>query len=71
MVMQHHEPEFPAEKLIHCVQCQGHSKGLYNQNMTFSAISSKLLICLQPNWITVFKVKVTAKVQYVNECLSG
>ena len=27
MVMQHHKPECHAEKLVHCVQCQDHSKG--------------------------------------------
>ena len=51
MVMQHHKPECPAEELVHCVQCQGHSKGLYNQNTTISTISSKLLVSLQPNWV--------------------
>ena len=86
MVMQHHKPEYHAEKLVHCVQCQGHSEGLYNQNMIISAVSSKLLVGLQPNlvWlyniisqnvllkngITAFKVKVTTKVQNVSECLS-
>ena len=40
MVMQHLKPEFLAEKLVHCVQCQGHSEGLYNQNMTISVVSS-------------------------------
>ena len=29
MVMQHYKPECHAEKLVHCVQCQGHSEGLY------------------------------------------
>ena len=48
MVMQHHKPEYHAEKVVHCVQCQGHSKGLYNQNMTISVVSSKLLVSLQP-----------------------
>ena len=48
MVMQ---PECHAEKLVHCLQCQGHSKGLYNQNMTISAISSELLVGLQPNLV--------------------
>ena len=28
---------------------QGHSEGLHNQNMAVSLISSKLLVCLQPN----------------------
>ena len=45
MAMQHHKPECHAEKLVHCVQCQGHSKGLNNQNMTISVVSSKLLLC--------------------------
>ena len=47
MLMQHHEPECHAEKLVHCFQCQGHSMGLYHQNMTISAISSELLVNLQ------------------------
>ena len=34
MVMQRHKPECHAQKLVHCLQCQGHSEGLYNQNMT-------------------------------------
>ena len=79
MVMQHHKPECRIEKLVHCVQCEGHSKGLYNQNRTISVVSSKLLVGLQlTNWsvlwkngITMFKVKITAKVQNVSECLSG
>ena len=86
MVMQHHKPECHPEKLVHCDQCQGHSEGLYNQNMTISVVSSKLQVGLQPNlvsqysimswsvlWkngITAFKVKVTAEVQNVGECLS-
>ena len=27
--MQHHKAECHAEKLVLCVQCQGHSEGLY------------------------------------------
>ena len=46
MVVQHHKPECHAGKLGHCVQCQGHSEGLYNQNMTISVVSSKLLVGL-------------------------
>ena len=44
--MQHHEPE-SCEK--NWFTHQGHSEGLYTQNLTFSALSSKLLVCLQPN----------------------
>ena len=32
-------------------QGQGHSEGLYNQNMTVSTISSKLMILLQPDLV--------------------
>ena len=39
------------KKLIHCLQGQGHSEGLYNQNMTISVVSSKLLVSLQPNLV--------------------
>ena len=63
----------------------GHSKGFHDQKITISLISSELLIVLQANliieihhqkwtvlwkdWIAVFRVKVTAKVQNVNVCL--
>ena len=81
----YHKVVCHAEKLIYYLQCQGHSKDLYNQNMTISTIYPKLLVRLQPNFVlediiiswsvlcknrvTAFKVKVTAKVQNVCECL--
>ena len=40
MVVYYHRVECRAEKLVHCVQYQGHSEGLYNQNMTISVVSS-------------------------------
>ena len=74
------------KKLVHYLQCQCHSEGLCKQNRTISILSSKLLVPLQPNlvlyhsiisqsvlWkngISAFKVKITAKVQNVNEYLS-
>ena len=39
------------EKLVCCIQSQGHSKGLYNQSMTVSTILSELLTLLQPNLV--------------------
>ena len=45
MLVQHNEPECHAEKIVHCLQCQGYSEGLYNQNMTLSTISSIVLNC--------------------------
>ena len=50
-IMRHHKPECHAEKLFHCLQCQGHREGLNNLNMTTTAVSSKLLVCLQPNLV--------------------
>ena len=49
MVVYYHEAMCHAEKLVHYRQSQGHSEGLYNQNMTIFTISSKLLVRLQPN----------------------
>ena len=51
VVMQHQDPSVLQKKLVHCLQCQGHSEGLRDQNMTISTISSKVLVCLQPNLI--------------------
>ena len=51
MVMQRHRPECHAEKLVYCVQCQGHKEGLYNQNMTISVVCSRLLVSLQLNLV--------------------
>ena len=50
MVMQHHKAESHAEKLVHCVHCQGHGKGLYNQNMTIPVVSSKLPVVCNQTW---------------------
>ena len=44
MVVYYHGVECHAEKLVHYLQFQGHSKGLYNQNMTISTITSELLV---------------------------
>ena len=52
MVVYYHEMECHAEKLVHYLQRQGHSEGLHNQNMTISAMSSKLLIPLQVNLVS-------------------
>ena len=49
MVMQHHKPSVVHKN--YCVQCQGHSEGLYNQNVALSVVSSKLLVSLQPSLV--------------------
>ena len=51
IVVYYHETEFTAEKLVRYLQGQGHSEGLYSQNGTVSAISSKLLVRLQTNLV--------------------
>ena len=86
MVVYYYEVICRAEKVVHYLQCHGHSKGLYNQTMTIFPISSKVLVRLQTSliwqcirsqsvlWksgITAFNLKVTAKAQNVSECLSG
>ena len=84
MVLYYHEMVCHAEKLVHCLQSQGHSEDLYNKSMAIYTISSKLLVYLLlnlvwqynsvswsvlcKNWVTVFKFKVTAKVQNVSDC---
>ena len=44
MVVYYYEAMCHAEKLVHYLQCQGHSEGLYNQNIAISVVSSKLLV---------------------------
>ena len=51
LVYYYHEAACHAEKLVHYLQCQGHSKGLYNQNWTIFTISSKLLVRLPTNFV--------------------
>ena len=47
----YHQAMCLAEKLVHHLQCQGHSKGLYNQSMTILVVSSKLLVSLRTNLV--------------------
>ena len=42
---------YDEKKLVHYLQCQGHSGGLYNQNMIIFTIFSKVLVRLQPNLV--------------------
>ena len=51
MAVYYHEEMYHAEKFVHYLQCQGHSEGLFNQNVTIFTISSKLLVCLQRNLV--------------------
>ena len=52
MVGYYYQAELCAEKKIVCyLQGQGHSEGLYNQHVTFSALPSKLLVHLQPDLV--------------------
>ena len=50
MVMQHHKPECHAEKLVYCVQCQGHSKGSYNQIWLFLLYLLNCLSICNQTW---------------------
>ena len=82
MVVHHHEPEHRVKKYGHYLQGHGPSKGLRNQNMTGSTISSELFLLyllndsfasklFSENRMTVFRVKVKVKVQNFSWCFSG
>ena len=45
----YHETDCHAEKMVRYFQGQGHSEGLYSQDMTVSTMPSRLLVSLQPN----------------------
>ena len=64
MVVNYHEALRLAEKLVHYLQCQGHSEGLIKQNMTISAISSKLSL-------TVLHHKLECPVEKLDYCIQG
>ena len=51
MLVYYHGMECHVEKLVHCLQCQGHTNGLQSQNMTISTIPSKLLVWLHSNLV--------------------
>ena len=51
MVVYYHETMCHAETLVHCLECQGHGKGLYNQNMTIFTVSSNVLFRLQTDLV--------------------
>ena len=51
MVMHHHGLECHAKRFVCYFQGHGHSKGSYDQNMTVSAVPSKLLILLLQNLV--------------------
>ena len=55
LMVYYYEVECKAEKLVRYLQCQGHSEGLYNKNMTVSTIFSKLLVCLQPKLVLIVR----------------
>ena len=43
-MVYYYEVMCPVEKLVHFLLFEGHSEGIYNQNMTIFTISSKLLV---------------------------
>ena len=72
MVGYYHEATYRAEKLVHYLQCQGHSEGLYNQNMTIFTISYELLVHLQPNLVLIVSHrKLECPVGKWDYCIQG
>ena len=52
MVVYYHEAMCPAENLVTVFNVKVTAGGLHNQNMTIFTISSKLLVRLEPNWVS-------------------
>ena len=75
MVVYYHEVMCYVGKLVHYLQCQGHSEGLKSKIWLF-VLSSKLLFHLQPNLVWEYciiseSVLWKNSIQNVNEYLSG
>ena len=51
MLVYYYEAKCLEQKLFNYLQCQGHSEGLYNQNMAISTITCVLLVRLQLNLV--------------------
>ena len=84
--LYYHKVMCHAEKLVHHLQCQGHSEGLKSKYDCFYYLLNCWSICNQTwflwysiisqsvlweNGITAFKVMVTVKGKNISECLSG
>ena len=64
MLMYYHEAMCHSEKLVHYLQCQGHSENLYDQNTTVFSISSELALIVQHH-------KPEYPVEELNYCIQG
>ena len=53
------------------LQCQGHSEGLYIQNMTISTISSKLLVRFQLNLVCWYSIISWSALSQSGYCVQG
>ena len=62
--MYYHEAMCHSEKLVHYLQCQGHSENLYDQNTTVFSISSELALIVQHH-------KPEYPVEELNYCIQG
>ena len=51
VVVYFHKVTCLVEKLVHYFLCRGHSKGLYNQNITIFTMSSEVLVHLLRNLV--------------------
>ena len=71
MVVYNHEAMCHVEKLVHYLQCQGHSKGLYNRNLTIFTVYSKLLVLCNQLGLTVQHHKPECRVEKWDYCVHG
>ena len=71
MMVYYHEVMCHVKKLVHYLQCQGHSDGSYNQNMTIFTISSKVLVHATKLDLIVQHYKPECLVEKWDYCIQG
>ena len=71
VVRQHHKPECHAEKLAHCVQCQGRSEGLYNKNWLFLLYLLNWWSVCNQTWSIVQHHEPECPVEKWDYCVQG
>ena len=71
MVVYYYEVECHVQKLVHYLQCQGHSKGLYKQNMTFFFFTKSSGLFATKLYLIVHHHKLECPVEKCGYCIQG
>ena len=70
MVVYHHEAKCHAGKLVHYLQCQGHSEDLHNQNMTIFTLLTAGLFATKLDLIVQHQ-KLECPLEKLDSCVQG